>query len=169
MEKSYQIQPLFSDWNITFSNSKSNLYRSEWRSMSSKRAHQKSAQSNHRLTLIGAHDQKCLDRTLTKTEALFSNWKTTVQNSKSNLHCSDLRSMSHEPLLQILGRSTHRWSRIGPLMKYGQWRKIGFFSLTSKMWFSPSLSFLLLLSFSSTSSGGCRKLEEEEEKERFFF
>ena len=40
--------------------------------MSSERAHQKSAQSNHELTLIGAHDQNCPDRKLTKTEALFS-------------------------------------------------------------------------------------------------
>ena len=85
MEKSHQTQPLFLDWNIIVLNSKSNLHYSKLRSMSSERAHQKSAQLNHGLTLIGAHDQNCLDRKLTKIEAPFSDWKTIVRNSKSNL------------------------------------------------------------------------------------
>ena len=133
MEKSHQTQPLFSDWNITIPNSKSNLNRLEWRSMSFERGHKKSAQSNHGLTLIRAHDQNYPDIKLTKIEALFSDWKTTVRNSKSDLHHSDWRSISYEPLLQISGRSTHRISEIGLLMKSGQWRKTEFFSLTSKI------------------------------------
>ena len=107
MEKSYQTQPLFLNWNITVLNSKSNIHRSEWRSMSFERVHQISAQSNHWLTLIEAHDQNCPDRKLTKTEALFLDWKKIVRNSKSDLHHSDWRSMSHEPLLQISGQSVH--------------------------------------------------------------
>ena len=168
MEKSHQTYPLFLDWNITIPNSKSNLHRSEWRSMSSERAHQKSAQSNHGLSLIGAHDQNCLDRKLTKTKALFSDWKTTIWNSKFDLHCSDWRLMSHKPLLQILGWSAHRRSGIEPLMKSGQWRKTEFFSLTSKMvvlsfsLFSPSTLFFFYLWWLQ------KKLEEEEE-EGFFF
>ena len=151
MEKSHQIQPLSSDWNITVPNSKSNLHRLEWRSMSSECAHQKSAQLNHILTLIEAHDQNCPDRKLTKTEALFSDWKTTIRNSKSDLHHSDWRSISYEPLLPISGRSTHKRSGIRPLMKSGQWRKTEFFSLTSKMvvlpfsFFSPSTIFFFYL------------------------
>ena len=151
MEKSHQTQPLFSDWNITILNSKSNLYRSEWRSMSSEHDHQKSAQSNHILTLIEAHDQNYPDRKPTKIEALFLDWKTTIRNSKSDLHRSDWRSMSHKSLLQISGRSTHRRSGIRPLMKSGQWRKTEFFSLTSKMvvlpfsFFSPSTIFFFYL------------------------
>ena len=133
MEKSHQTQPLFLDWNIIVLNSKSNLHLSEWRSMSSERAHQISAQSNHKLTLIGAHDQNCPDRKLTKTEALFLDWKKIVRNSKSDLHHSDWRSISYEPLLPISGRSTHRRSEIRLLMKFGQWRKTEFFSLTSKI------------------------------------
>ena len=125
--------------------------------MSFERAHQKSAQSNHGLTLIGAHDQNCLDRKLTKIEVLFSNWNMTVWNSKSDLYRSNWRSTSHEPLHQISGRSAHRWSRIGPLMKYGQWKKNRvFLSNFKKWWFSHSLYFLLLLSFFSTS-GDCKK------------
>ena len=127
MEKSHQTQSLFLDWNIIVLNSKSNLHHSELRSMSSERAHQKSVQSNHILTLIGAHNQNCPDRKLTKTEALFLDWKTTVRNFKSDLHRSDWRSTSHESLLQILGRSTHKRSRIRPLMKSGQWKKTEFF------------------------------------------
>ena len=156
MEKSYQTQLLFSNLNITILNSKSNLHHSKWRSMSFERTHQKSAQSNHWLTLIGAHDKNCPDRKVTKTEALFSNWKTTVRNSKSNLHRSDWRSMSHKPLLQISGRLAHRRSEIGPLMKSGQWKKTEFFSLTSKMvvlpfsLFSPSTLFFFYLR-------GCKK------------
>ena len=142
MEKFHQTQPLFSDWNITVLNSKSNLHRSEWRSMSSERAHQKSAQSNHRLTLIVAHDQNCTDRKLTKIGALFSDWKMTVWNSKSDLHRSDWRLMSHEPLLQISDRSAHRRSWIGPLMKSRQWRK--------------KLSFSL--------SGGCKKNKKKKKR-----
>ena len=133
MEKSHQTQPLFSKWNIIVPNSKSNLHRSEWRSTNFEHAHQKSAQSNHRLTLIRAHDQNCPNRKLTKIEVLFSDWKTTFWNSKSDLHRSDWRSMSQESLIQILSRSAHKRSGIGPLMKFGQWRKIEFFSLTSKM------------------------------------
>ena len=136
--------PLFSKKNITFQKSKSNLHRSEWKSMNFEHAHQKSAQSNHILTLIRARDQNCQNRKLTKIEALFSDWKTTVRNSKSYLHCSDWRSISHEPLFQISGRPAHRRSRIRPLMKSGQWKKkTKFFFLTSKWWFSSFLSFLL--------------------------
>ena len=54
--------------------------------MSYERALQKSAQSNHGLTLIGVHDQNCPDRKNIKTEALFSDWKMTVQIFKSDLH-----------------------------------------------------------------------------------
>ena len=114
-------------------NSKSNLYHSELRSMSSERAHQKLAQSNHGSTWIRAHDQNFSDRKLTKIEALFSDWNMTFRNSKSDLHRSDWRSMSHESLLQISDRSAHRRSGIKPLMKSRQWRKTEFFSLTSKM------------------------------------
>ena len=90
----------------------------------------KSAQSNHGLTLIRAHDQSYLDRKLTKIEALFSDWNMTVRNSKSDLHRSYWRSMSHEPLLQISDRSAHRRSWIGPLMKSRQWKKKLSFSLS---------------------------------------
>ena len=151
MEKSHQTWSLFSNWNITIPNSKSNFHRSEWRSMSSERGHKKSAQSNHRLTLIRAHDQNCPDIKLTKIEALFSDWKTTVRNSKSDLHHSDWRSISYEPLLQISGRLTHRRSEFGLLMKSGQWRKTEFFSLTSKIvvlpfsFFSHSTLFFFYL------------------------
>ena len=133
MEKSYQTQPLFLNWNITVLNSKSNIHRSEWRSMSFERVHQISAQSNHWLTLIEAHDQNCPDRKLTKIEALFSDWKTTVRNSKSDLPYSHWGLMSDELFLQILGWSAHIRSEIRLLIKYGQWRKTKFFSLTSKM------------------------------------
>ena len=129
MEKSHQTQPLFSDWNITVSNSKSNIHRSKWRLMSFERAHLKSAQPNHGLILIGAHNQNFLARKLTKIKALFSDWKMTVQNSKYDVHHLNWRSMSHEPLLQISDRSAHRRSWIGPLMKSRQWRKKLSFSL----------------------------------------
>ena len=168
MEKSHQTRPLFSDWNITIPNFKSNLHSTEWRSMSYERNHQKSAQSNHGLTLIGVHDQNYPDRELTKTEALFSDWKTTVRNSKSNIHRSDWRSMSHKPLLQISSWLAHRRSEIGPLMKSRQWRKTEFFSLTSKMvvlpfsLFSPSTLFFFYLRWLQ------KKLKEEKE-EGFFF
>ena len=125
--------PLFSDWNITVPNSKSNLHRPELRSMSSERTLQKLAQSNHRLISIGVYDQNCLDRKRIKIEALFSDWKMIIWISKSDLHRSHWRSMSHKPLLQILGQLAHRKSGIGPLMKFGQWRKTEFFSLTSKI------------------------------------
>ena len=108
--------------------------------MSSERAFQKSDQLNRGLTLIGVHDQNCPDRKRIKMEALFSDWKTTVLISKSDLHRSEWRSMSHEPLLQISGRSAHRQSRIGPLMKSGQWKK-NFFLSNFKMVVLPFLSF----------------------------
>ena len=168
MEKSHQTRPLFSDWNITIPSFKSNLHRTEWRSMSYESDYQKSAQSNHILTLIEAHDQNYPDRKPTKIEALFLDWKTTIRNSKSDLHYSDWRSMSHKPLLQISSWSAHRRSGIGPLMKSGQWRKTEFFSLTSKMavlpfsLFSPSTLFFFYLRWLQ------KKLKEEEE-EGFFF
>ena len=151
MEKSHQTQPLFLDRNIIVSNSKSNLHRSKWRSMSFERAHLKSVQSNHGLILIGAHNQNFLARKLTKINALFSDWKTTVQNSKSDLHYSDWRSMSHEPHREILVQSSHRWSGIRHLMKSGLWKKTEFFSLTSKIvvlpfsLFSPFTFFFFYL------------------------
>ena len=112
--------------------------------MSSERALQKSAQSNHGLTSIGVHDQNCPDRKHIKMEALFLDWKTTVWISKSDIHRSEWRSMSHKPLLQISDRSAHRKSGIRPLMKSGQWRKNWIFLSNFKNGGSPiSLSFLL--------------------------
>ena len=115
--------------------------------MSSEHAHQKSAQSNHGLILIKAHDQNYPDRQLTKIEALFLDWKKTVQNSKYDLHRSDWRSMSHELLLQILDRSTDKRSRIEYLMKSGLWRKTGFFLSNFKNGGSPLLSLFSFYSF----------------------
>ena len=121
--KHIKMEALFLDWKTTVRISKSDLHRLEWISISHERALKKSAQSNHGLTLIGAYDQNYPDRKRIKTKALFSDWKTTVQISKSDFHHSDWRSMSHEPLLQISGRSTHRRRVIVHLMKSGQWRK----------------------------------------------
>ena len=124
----------------------------------SERALQKSAQSNHGLTSIGVHDQNCSDRKRIKTEALFSDWKTTFRISKSDLHRSEWISMSHEPLLQISSRLVHRRSRIGPLMKFGQWRKKLNFSLQLQKWWFSHFSLF------SPTSDGYKKLEEEEKK-----
>ena len=55
----------------------------------------------------------------------------TFQNSKSDLHRSNLRLMTYEPLLQISAQSDHEQSGIGPLMKSGHDVKNRCFSLFS--------------------------------------
>ena len=95
-----------------------------------------------RINLVGAYDQNCSNRKRIKIEALFSDWKTIVQISKSDLHRSDWRSMSQESLIQISGQSAHKRSRIIPLMKSGQWRKNCVFLFKNDG--SPLLSLFLL-------------------------
>ena len=77
--------------------------------------------------------------------SLFSSFSLmTVRNSKSDLHRSYWRYMSHEPLLQISTRSDHGWSGIRHLMKSGHDEKNLHFSLFSS--FSLKTVALSLLS-----------------------
>ena len=118
-------------WKMTFQNSKSDLHRSNWRLMSCEPLLQISARSDHGQSDIGhliksGHDGKNLRFSLFSSFSLM-----TVRNSKSNLHYSYWRYMSHEPLLQISTRSDHGRSGIGYLMKSGHDEKNAGLSLFS--------------------------------------
>ena len=129
---------------MTFQNSKSDLHRSNWILMSCEPLLQISARSDHGQSRIGpliksGHDGKNLRFSLFSSFSLM-----TVRNSKSNLHYSYWRYMSHGPLLQISTRSDHRWSRIDSLMKSRQW-DVFFFSLLYFLCFSFPLSLFVFV------------------------
>ena len=115
--KAHQNKGSIFGWKMTFQNSKSDLHRSNWILMSCEPLLQISARLDHGQSDIGpliksGHDAKNLRFSLFSSFSLM-----TVRNSKSDLHHSYWRYVSHEPLLQISARSDHGRSGIGHLMK----------------------------------------------------